>query len=139
MHVSTQIVSHIYLGDSTSTQICSSDTYMHLQCLHAHGQEYNLHTLLCIASHINLPHSYSKYVNIVTQRQEYNLKVKDKPFLCNPMILQDVDDLTELSYLHEPAVLHTLRTRYENQEIYTYCGIVLVAMNPFASLDIYSK
>eukprot|EP01134_Creolimax_fragrantissima_P005427 CFRG5427T1 len=69
----------------------------------------------------------------------YNLKVKDEPHLRNPDILECVDDLTELSYLHEPAVLHTLKSRYSQHEIYTYCGIVLVAFNPFQSLDIYSK
>ncbi|KAI7990356.1 Myosin-11 [Camellia lanceoleosa] len=30
-----------------------------------------------------------------------------------------VDDLTKLSYLHEPGVLQNLKTRYELNEIYT--------------------
>lgn len=29
-----------------------------------------------------------------------------------------VDDMTKLQYLHEPAVLHNLATRYEIDEIY---------------------
>lgn len=29
-----------------------------------------------------------------------------------------VDDMTKLSYLHEPGVLHNLSTRYELNEIY---------------------
>lgn len=29
-----------------------------------------------------------------------------------------VDDMTKLSYLHEPGVLHNLATRYEINEIY---------------------
>lgn len=29
-----------------------------------------------------------------------------------------VDDMTKLSYLHEPGVLQNLRTRYELNEIY---------------------
>lgn len=29
-----------------------------------------------------------------------------------------VDDMTRLQYLHEPAVLHNLATRYEINEIY---------------------
>lgn len=29
-----------------------------------------------------------------------------------------VDDMTKLSYLHEPGVLHNLATRYELNEIY---------------------
>lgn len=62
------------------------------------------------------------------------------PFLANPEILIGKDDLTSLSYLHEPAVLHNLRYRFEEKEaIYTYCGIVLVAINPYADCSqIYS-
>jgi myosin heavy subunit len=29
-----------------------------------------------------------------------------------------VDDMTKLSYMHEPGVLHNLATRYEINEIY---------------------
>ncbi|VDM57685.1 unnamed protein product, partial [Angiostrongylus costaricensis] len=55
------------------------------------------------------------------------------PFLRNPTILIGKDDLTALSYLHEPAVLHNLQVRFIDREcIYTYCGIVLVAINPYA-------
>ncbi|KAJ1366409.1 hypothetical protein KIN20_027061 [Parelaphostrongylus tenuis] len=54
-------------------------------------------------------------------------------FLRNPAILIGKDDLTALSYLHEPAVLHNLQVRFIDREcIYTYCGIVLVAINPYA-------
>ncbi|XVE72980.1 hypothetical protein DITRI_Ditri11bG0081300 [Diplodiscus trichospermus] len=49
-----------------------------------------------------------------------------------------VDDMTKLSYLHEPAVLYNLASRYEINEIYTYCGNILIAINPFQSLsDLY--
>uniref|UniRef100_A0A803KPV9 Myosin XI n=1 Tax=Chenopodium quinoa TaxID=63459 RepID=A0A803KPV9_CHEQI len=45
-----------------------------------------------------------------------------------------VDDMTKLSYLHEPGVLQNLRTRYEFNEIYTYTGNILIAINPFQRL-----
>ncbi|KAF7837931.1 myosin-17 [Senna tora] len=45
-----------------------------------------------------------------------------------------VDDMTKLSYLHEPGVLHNLSTRYELNEIYTYTGNILIAINPFQRL-----
>ncbi|KAJ2711976.1 Myosin type-2 heavy chain 1 [Coemansia spiralis] len=60
------------------------------------------------------------------------------PPLCNPPILDCTPDLTTLSYLHEPAVLYNLRRRYERKEIYTYSGVVLVAMNPFHPVALYS-
>jgi myosin-5 len=45
-----------------------------------------------------------------------------------------VDDMTKLSYLHEPGVLRNLETRYELNEIYTYTGNILIAVNPFQRL-----
>uniref|UniRef100_A0A5B7AQU0 Putative myosin-9 n=1 Tax=Davidia involucrata TaxID=16924 RepID=A0A5B7AQU0_DAVIN len=45
-----------------------------------------------------------------------------------------VDDMTKLSYLHEPGVLQNLKTRYELNEIYTYTGNILIAINPFQRL-----
>uniref|UniRef100_A0A3P8VPC6 G protein subunit beta 5 n=1 Tax=Cynoglossus semilaevis TaxID=244447 RepID=A0A3P8VPC6_CYNSE len=60
------------------------------------------------------------------------------PPLRNPDILVGENDLTALSYLHEPAVLHNLKVRFvESKIIYTYCGIILVAVNPYKSLPIY--
>ncbi|VFQ96511.1 unnamed protein product [Cuscuta campestris] len=45
-----------------------------------------------------------------------------------------VDDMTKLSYLHEPGVLQNLKSRYELNEIYTYTGNILIAINPFQKL-----
>uniref|UniRef100_A0A8B9HAJ0 Myosin VC n=1 Tax=Astyanax mexicanus TaxID=7994 RepID=A0A8B9HAJ0_ASTMX len=60
------------------------------------------------------------------------------PHLRNPDILVGENDLTALSYLHEPAVLHNLRVRFvDSRIIYTYCGIILVAVNPYKQLPIY--
>lgn len=36
-----------------------------------------------------------------------------------------VDDMTKLSYLHEPGVLQNLRTRYELNEIYVGLHLIL--------------
>lgn len=60
------------------------------------------------------------------------------PPLRNPDILVGENDLTALSYLHEPAVLHNLKVRFvESRIIYTYCGIILVAVNPYKELHVY--
>lgn len=45
-----------------------------------------------------------------------------------------VDDMTKLAYLHEPGVLHNLASRYDLNDIYTYTGNILIAVNPFAKL-----
>lgn len=59
------------------------------------------------------------------QDLEYSLdpKTKELPPLRNPDILVGENDLTALSYLHEPAVLHNLKVRFiDSKLIYTYCG-----------------
>ncbi|AQK76135.1 myosin2 [Zea mays] len=45
-----------------------------------------------------------------------------------------VDDMTKLAYLHEPGVLQNLKARYDMNEIYTYTGNILIAVNPFRRL-----
>ncbi|KAI8093452.1 P-loop containing nucleoside triphosphate hydrolase protein [Halteromyces radiatus] len=59
------------------------------------------------------------------------------PPLRNPNKLESTDDLTSLSYLNEPSVLHTIRKRYDQKIIYTYSGIVLIATNPFDRVSLY--
>ncbi|XP_057623851.1 unconventional myosin-Vc isoform X2 [Chionomys nivalis] len=69
---------------------------------------------------------------------DYPVDPGSLPPLRNPDILVGENDLTALSYLHEPAVLHNLRIRFaESKLIYTYSGIILVAMNPYKQLPIY--
>ncbi|XP_039137521.1 myosin-1-like isoform X1 [Dioscorea cayenensis subsp. rotundata] len=58
---------------------------------------------------------------------------------ANPDILDGVDDLMQLSYLHEPSVLYNLEYRYARDMIYTKAGPVLVAINPFKEVLLYGK
>lgn len=36
--------------------------------------------------------------------------------------------MTKLPFLHEPGVLHNLDVRYDEDEIYTYTGSILIAV-----------
>ncbi|XP_076882942.1 myosin-6-like [Bidens hawaiensis] len=45
--------------------------------------------------------------------------------------------MTKLAYLHEPGVLQNLKCRYDQDEIYTYTGNILIAVNPFKRLPHY--
>jgi myosin-5 len=45
------------------------------------------------------------------------------------------EDLTVLTHLHEPSVVYCLQQRYLQDDIYTYTGKILLALNPFRALD----
>ncbi|XP_055531735.1 unconventional myosin-Va isoform X2 [Wyeomyia smithii] len=84
----------------------------------------------------------SSTLELITDRQvKHTVQLKssgDLPPLRNPAILIGQNDLTALSYLHEPDVLYNLEVRFcDRHAIYTYCGIVLVAINPYAELPLY--
>jgi myosin heavy subunit len=54
-------------------------------------------------------------------------------------VVGGVNDLIGLTHLHEPAILHALRLRYDADIIYTATGPILIALNPFKKMDIYSN
>lgn len=52
----------------------------------------------------------------------------------------ELQDMTKLPYLNEPAVLWNLKARYMVDDVYTYTGSILIAINPFAPLShLYGK
>ena len=51
-----------------------------------------------------------------------------------------VEDLISLPHLHEPSILHVISRRFARDDIYTACGSVLLAVNPFRPLPhLYSS
>lgn len=58
---------------------------------------------------------------------------------ANPEMLNAVPDLTSLSHLNEPSLLHTLCNRYGTDVIYTKAGPVLIALNPCKALPLYES
>jgi len=55
-------------------------------------------------------------------------------------VVGGVHDLIGLTHLHEPAILHALRLRYDADIIYTSTGPILIAVNPFKKMDyLYSE
>lgn len=48
------------------------------------------------------------------------------------------DDLATLEVLTEEAIVDQLQQRYTQNQIYTYIGDILVAVNPFTDVGIYT-
>ena len=74
-----------------------------------------------------------------TQRIEVDLSDLREPAVCIRSSEEgiDVHDLCTLTHLHQPAILSTLRERFEGERIYTYVGPILLALNPFRELGLY--
>ncbi|XP_010765919.1 myosin-IIIa [Notothenia coriiceps] len=50
----------------------------------------------------------------------------------------EVDDLATLEVLDENTVTEQLQSRYVRDQIYTYVGDILIAVNPFHKMEIYT-
>ncbi len=44
-------------------------------------------------------------------------------------------NLIELTHLHEPSLIQSLRERYDEGIVYTFCGKILLALNPFQMIE----
>jgi len=65
-----------------------------------------------------------------------------KKELCsqvNPPKFEKIEDMADLTYLNDGAVLHNLKQRYYMKLIYTYSGLFCVAINPYKRFPIYTN
>ncbi len=59
---------------------------------------------------------------------------------CNQEVLTSkIDDLVNISDLNEMSILHNLRIRYKENQIYTNISSILISVNPFKLLPIYTS
>uniref|UniRef100_A0A8D1NRL1 Unconventional myosin-Ib n=2 Tax=Sus scrofa TaxID=9823 RepID=A0A8D1NRL1_PIG len=63
-------------------------------------------------------------------------KMEVKTSLLDNMI--GVGDMVLLEPLNEETVINNLKKRFDHSEIYTYIGSVVISVNPYRSLPIYS-
>ena len=55
------------------------------------------------------------------------------------LALAGTPDVVRLLKLSEAGLLHNLRVRYSRDEIYTRAGAILISVNPFKQLSIYTQ
>lgn len=65
------------------------------------------------------------------EKKKYLLRNSDEEDNCN--------NLTNLVNLNAASILNNLNLRYDNNNIYTFNDNILLAINPFKTLDIYDK
>mmetsp|Transcript_36306 Transcript_36306/g.58686 ORF Transcript_36306/g.58686 Transcript_36306/m.58686 type:complete len:1509 (-) Transcript_36306:778-5304(-) len=80
----------------------------------------------------------SSTVRLTESGEERTVKSSEElPFQNSEESDSGVEDLCRLNYLHVPAILHNVQVRYAKDEVYTYTGRILIAVNPFKWLPIY--
>ncbi|KAF4096052.1 hypothetical protein G5714_023655 [Onychostoma macrolepis] len=74
--------------------------------------------------------SDSRHERIHTKKGSY---MKSQSQTCD-----DVDDLATLEVLDENTITEQLQRRYGKEQIYTYVGDILIAVNPFHKTELYT-
>ncbi|XP_064183234.1 myosin-IIIb [Anguilla rostrata] len=80
---------------------------------------------------------------LIREQQEMGNRIKTKQErlnTCKTLRVQSCpnDDMVNLEQLDEEILISHLQRRYEDLQIYTYIGDILIALNPFQNLSIYS-
>lgn len=104
---------------------------------------------------------WPKIVNAEMERYRFYLRVKDldnlnrtsswkeykdsntvdtflTSFLQQPTTHKEYSDLCNLPDLNELTLLENIKSRFQNSNIYTYVGSILIAVNPFKFFPIYN-
>ena len=66
----------------------------------------------------------------ITLKKTHEIVLRNKDQFSSEGLVV-LDDLTQLTHLNEPAVLHSLQIRFDTDKIYTFTGPILIAVNPF--------
>ncbi|XP_055360799.1 myosin-IIIb isoform X3 [Betta splendens] len=80
---------------------------------------------------------------LIKEQQEVGCRTKTKHERINTrktLIIESCrdDDLVNLEFLDEEIIIGHLQRRYDELQVYTYVGDILIALNPFQNLSIYS-
>ncbi len=87
----------------------------------------------------NLPRSYQMNGQEISPEKKNGRGSPSSVSSEDSVVVGGVDDLIGLTHLHEPAILHALRLRYDADIIYTSTGPILIAVNPFKAMPLYTE
>ena len=63
----------------------------------------------------------------------------DNILIRNDDELDCQNNLIDIPHLNEPTILNAVNIRFDTNNIYTYTGNILISVNPFKNLDLYSN
>ncbi|CAL8313317.1 unnamed protein product [Merluccius merluccius] len=87
-----------------------------------------------LMEHIDL----NQQMGTIEKTRHERIHTKKGGHMKSPTDLEEVDDLATLEVLDENTVADHLQSRYAKDQIYTYVGDILIAVNPFHTMDIYT-
>ena len=79
------------------------------------------------------------FIDIVQESRRIGKELENLEQLDSQCLTAQISNLIELHHLSENAVLHVLRKRFNSGHIYTFVSSILVAVNPFQDIPIYTK
>ena len=75
----------------------------------------------------------------------YLVESKSVKFYTDIILTRNEDEtdcqhnLIDIPHLNEPSILNAVNLRFNDNKIYTYTGNILISINPFKDLDLYSN
>ena len=84
---------------------------------------------------------YIKKINETQHEISYNneIYIVESFEICNDIQeIKKQDNLVDIPHLNEPSILNAVHTRYNDDIIYTYTGRILIAVNPFKNLNLFT-
>ncbi|CAF0769334.1 unnamed protein product [Didymodactylos carnosus] len=108
--------------------------------------ENNLITKDTIVHHPSPKKDNQKMTNVYNSTYDSNYPINSSNTFVQPPLLSSLtwttsatDDLAQLETFDEQSIITCMYNRFLSNQIYTYIGDILVAVNPFRSLPIYGK
>ena len=82
---------------------------------------------------------------ILKDETGYLVESKSVKFYANKILVRNEDEidcqnnLIDIPHLNEPSILNAVNLRFTQNKIYTYTGNILISVNPFKNLELYTE
>ncbi|XP_070409343.1 myosin-IIIa isoform X1 [Nothobranchius furzeri] len=108
------------------------DLLQHVFIKQASGREKILQKQLIELIDLN------QQIGLIEKTRHERIHTKKGNHMKTQSNTEEVDDLATLEVLDENTVTEQLQSRYSTDQIYTYVGDILIAVNPFRKMEMYS-